>query len=130
MVPSSKLKELSFLVYGLGLSGKSVINFFKKKGIKIIYLESLDKKSDFKYLFMKLKSKNYNRILVESGLTFLKSIINYKLLNNLFIFKSNKNLGSLGKNNIPNIFLKRLNYKKKINVNLNEDKLFKFKLNV
>ena len=34
MVQSSKLKELSFLVYGLGLSGRSVINFFKKNGIK------------------------------------------------------------------------------------------------
>jgi len=27
----SNLKELSFLVYGLGLSGQSVVNFFKKK---------------------------------------------------------------------------------------------------
>ena len=34
MVQSSKLKELSFLVYGLGLSGRSVINFFKKNSIK------------------------------------------------------------------------------------------------
>ena len=30
----SNLKELSFLVYGLGLSGQSVINFFKKNKIK------------------------------------------------------------------------------------------------
>ena len=29
-----KLRELSFLVYGLGLSGKSVVNFFKKNSIK------------------------------------------------------------------------------------------------
>ena len=34
MVQSSKLKELSFLVYGLGLSGRSVIDFFKKNRIK------------------------------------------------------------------------------------------------
>ena len=34
MVQSSKLKEPSFLVYGLGLSGRSVINFFKKNSIK------------------------------------------------------------------------------------------------
>ena len=33
MVQFSKLKELSFLVYGLGLSGISVINFFKKNNI-------------------------------------------------------------------------------------------------
>ena len=29
-----KLKELSFLVYGLGLSGISVVKFFKKNKIK------------------------------------------------------------------------------------------------
>ncbi len=29
-----KLRELSFLVYGLGLSGKSVINFFKKNDVR------------------------------------------------------------------------------------------------
>ena len=31
MLQHPKLKELSFLVYGLGLSGKSVVNFLKKK---------------------------------------------------------------------------------------------------
>ena len=34
MFTNSKLKELSFLVYGLGLSGQSVVKFFKKKKIK------------------------------------------------------------------------------------------------
>ena len=34
MLSISNLKKLSFLVYGLGLSGKSVIKFFKKKDIK------------------------------------------------------------------------------------------------
>ena len=29
-------KKLSFLVYGLGLTGKSVINFFKKIILKIL----------------------------------------------------------------------------------------------
>ena len=34
MFPMSNIKELSFLVYGLGLSGQSVVKFFKKKNIK------------------------------------------------------------------------------------------------
>jgi UDP-N-acetylmuramoylalanine--D-glutamate ligase len=34
MLQNPKLKELSFLVYGLGLSGRSVIKFFKKNKIK------------------------------------------------------------------------------------------------
>ena len=29
----AKFKELSFLVYGLGISGQSVVRFFKKKKI-------------------------------------------------------------------------------------------------
>jgi UDP-N-acetylmuramoylalanine-D-glutamate ligase len=31
MYPTTKLKEQSFLVYGLGLSGQSVVKFLKKK---------------------------------------------------------------------------------------------------
>jgi UDP-N-acetylmuramoylalanine--D-glutamate ligase len=34
MLNTLKIKELSFLVYGLGLSGQSVVKFFKKKNIK------------------------------------------------------------------------------------------------
>ena len=34
MLQPPKLKELSFLIYGLGLSGQSVIRFFKKNNIK------------------------------------------------------------------------------------------------
>ena len=45
MLTSTKLKELSFLVYGLGLSGQSVINFFKKKNIKIIKFGMINKKN-------------------------------------------------------------------------------------
>ena len=34
MIYDQKLKELSFLVYGLGLSGKSVVKYFNRNGIK------------------------------------------------------------------------------------------------
>ena len=34
MVSTNNLKKLSFLIYGLGLTGKSVISFFKKNKIK------------------------------------------------------------------------------------------------
>ena len=54
MVQSSKLRELSFLVYGLGLSGRSVINFFKKNGIKNFKIWDDNKKIVYK----KYRSKN------------------------------------------------------------------------
>ena len=34
MVQNLRLKEQSFLVYGLGLSGQSVVKFFKKYNFK------------------------------------------------------------------------------------------------
>ena len=34
MVLNSNFKELSFLVYGLGITGKSVVKFFKRKKIQ------------------------------------------------------------------------------------------------
>ena len=34
MVSNHNFKEQSFLVYGLGLTGRSVINFFKKNNVK------------------------------------------------------------------------------------------------
>ena len=76
MVQSSKLKELSFLVYGLGLSGRSVINFFKKKGIKNFKVWDDNKKNIHK----KYRSKNlintFNQvdyIVLSPGISLLKN---------------------------------------------------------
>ena len=76
MVQSSKLKELSFLVYGLGLSGRSVINFFKKKGIKNFKVWDDNKKNINK----KYRSKNlintFNQvdyIVLSPGISLIKS---------------------------------------------------------
>ena len=56
MIASVKLKELSFLIYGLGLSGQSVVRFFKKRKIKNFKVwDDNDKK-----LFKNFRSKNLN----------------------------------------------------------------------
>ena len=46
MVKINNLKELSFLVYGLGQTGKSVVRFFKKNNINN-YKVWDDKNKDF-----------------------------------------------------------------------------------
>ena len=46
MVKINNLKELSFLVYGLGKTGKSVVRFFKKNNINN-YKVWDDKNKDF-----------------------------------------------------------------------------------
>ena len=76
----------------------------------------------------KLKSLNYSRIFVESGLTFLNFLIKNKFINNIYLFKTNKNLNNLGINFSSPALIKRLILKNKINVNLDTDTLYKVNL--
>ena len=59
MLSTSNLKELSFLIYGLGLSGQSVIKFFKKKNIKNFKVWDDNQKN----LFKNKRTKNLNQTL-------------------------------------------------------------------
>ena len=82
MVSISNLKKLSFLVYGLGLTGKSVVNFFKKKKIKNYEVwDDINKN-----LYKKRRSKNINKtlqkvdyIILSPGIS-IKNIYNKKKL--------------------------------------------------
>ena len=76
MVQSSKLKELSFLVYGLGLSGRSVINFFKKNGIKNFKVWDDNKKNIYKKYIPKDLVQTLNHvdyIVLSPGISLLKN---------------------------------------------------------
>ena len=56
-----KLKELSFLVYGLGISGRSVISFFKKNNHKNFKVwDDINNK-----IHQELRPKNLNQALKE-----------------------------------------------------------------
>ena len=75
MVQSSKLKELSFLIYGLGLSGKSVVNFFKKNGIKNFKVwddnkKNIHKKHVSKNLVQTLNHVDY--VVLSPGISLIK----------------------------------------------------------
>ena len=59
MLSTSNLKELSFLIYGLGLSGQSVVKFFKKKNIKNFEVWDDNQKN----LFKNKRTKNLNKTL-------------------------------------------------------------------
>ena len=97
---------------------------YKKKGYKIIFIKSLVNKSDFNLLFKKIYKMVYSRILVESGLTFLNNLIKNRLINDLYIFKSNYNLKKRGGNNASFKYLKSISFKP-ISINLKNDKLYK-----
>ena len=76
MFETPNLRELSFLIYGLGLSGKSVIKFFKKKGINNFKVWD----DNHKYLFKNYRPKNLAQtlnqvdyIILAPGISLLKN---------------------------------------------------------
>jgi diaminohydroxyphosphoribosylaminopyrimidine deaminase/5-amino-6-(5-phosphoribosylamino)uracil reductase len=98
---------------------------FKKKGYKIIIIESLSKKKDFILLFEQIYKLGYRRVFFESGLTFLNSLLKYKLLNKLYVLQNRNKLGKDGFNNNHTKNLKKIKLNKKVKVNLNDDTLYK-----
>ena len=114
-------------IFTINTNNKKSI-FFKKKDIKIIEIKSLTNIKDFKILFEKIFKIGKGRILVETGLNFLNKLLKFKLINNLYIFKSKKNLKKNGYNNCNNSYIKRLKFNQVINVNLNDDRLFKIRI--
>ncbi len=84
MTSIKKFKELTFLVYGLGQTGKSVINFFDKNKIKNYQVWDDKNKSTFKKkrpqnLSLALKKSDY--IVLSPGVSLKKSKNKKKLVN-------------------------------------------------
>ena len=121
-----KLNRKIFIVTSVFKNKK--IKHLQKKGIKFIYIRSLNSKSDFLSMIRILKKNNINRILVETGLIFLNSLIKSNILSNLYIFMSNRKLGKKGYNNASVKLIKKKKLTNKIRVNLNGDLLYKLKL--
>ena len=115
-------KRRTFLI--TDIKNKQKAQIYKRNGYKIIYINSLKSKKDFNLLYKKLYKIGYSRIFVETGLVFLNSLIKNKLINDLYIFKSNNILGKKGKNNTTLKYLKNIS-SKPISINLNNDKLYK-----
>ena len=97
---------------------------YKKMGYKIILIDKLENKNDFYSLYKRIYKKGYSRMLVETGLTFLNNLIKNKVINDLYLFKSNKKLGKNGKNNNTSNYLKKIR-PKLLTINLNGDNLLK-----
>ena len=103
MFSISNLKELSFLVYGLGLSGQSVVKFFKKKNITNYKVwddkqKKLFKNKRAKNLDKTLKNVNY--IVLSPGISLIekKKLIRFKkkIITDIdLFFLVNKNFKSI-----------------------------------
>ena len=118
MIRSSKFKERSFLVYGLGLSGKSVINFFKKNNINNFKVWDDNKKNEYKKYRTKNLIRTINKvdyIVLTPGISLLKNktLRKYKkkIITDIDLFFLGKNksksivvTGSNGKSTICKLF--------------------------
>ena len=120
-------KRRKIVIFTLS-KNKKKIGFFKKKGVKIIVLNSLNKRLDFIILFHHLKKLKYSRVFFECGVTLLNFLMKNKFIDNLYIFISNEKLKNLGLNNSSSRQLRNIKLRDKINVNLNGDRLYKAKL--
>ena len=109
-------------------NNKKKIQFLKNKKLKIISINDLKNNHDFKILTKKFFNLGFRRILVESGLIFLEELLKQKLINNLFIFQSNKKLSKNGFKKFKTNNVLSFKFREQIKVNLDEDKLFKIKV--
>ena len=88
MISPNNLSSKSFAIYGFGATGKSVINYFEKKGIKKIslYDDSEKKRKQSKYSLEAWKFKNIlnsiDYIVISPGINFKKTKFKKKILEN------------------------------------------------
>ncbi len=109
---------------------KKKVNYFKSKHIKLIYSDlDVHNNINLKKIFSKAYNMGIGSIIIEGGKTLTNSVLREKLINEFYLFKSNKNLGKLGKNNISD-FKKKISYflKKKENIEtfLDGDKITRY----
>ena len=106
MLLNSKLNKLSFLVYGLGLTGQSVVKFFKRNKIKNYTVWDDNNKKLFKNkrtYDLKKKLREVDYIILSPGISLKKSkykkvLINYKykIITDIdLIFLQKKNFKSI-----------------------------------
>ncbi len=109
-------------------SNKKKISLLKKKGVRVIKIDSLISKNDFFKLFKKILTISNGRVLIETGLIFLNELFKFKLIDNLYIFKTNEKLGNKGYNNTNIDFIRKIKLNNCIKVNLGDDKLYKVRI--
>ena len=124
----NKSREIFIFVQ---INNKLKEEYFKKIGVNIIKLKRSDNlKNDVSEVYLILKQLGFNRILIESGLKYINSILKYNLIKNFYLFKSSFGLKKNGKNNTKSGLIKKLKVttNNRVNVNLNGDILYKIQL--
>jgi len=106
------------------------INNLKYNKIKLIYLD-INKNGhiDLKQIFCKIYDMGIHNLLIECGNTLTSKILQEKLFNEFYLFKSNKKINNKDAINVKNInktLNKIFKSKKKINTYLDKDSLIHY----
>ncbi len=108
-------------------ANKTKVLLFKKKGIQLIRSNLLKNEDfDIKLIFKKLYILGCRNLLVEGGNNLSKYIINNKLFNKFYLFRSPKKLSKLVAYKEFNCFKglsQKYKTKKKINTQLGKDSI-------
>jgi len=119
-----KNKDLKKIIFSKS-NNKDKIKKLRHTNTEIFNIRTLSKEFDLKYVLSILHKKNLHQILIECGPTLLENFINNGLVNEFYLFKSNKSIKIK-----DTIYVKKLlkilntNYKKnKINTFIDKDKL-------
>ncbi len=109
---------------------KKKINYIKSKGVKLYYVDlDVNGRLNLKKIFFKAYNFGISTIIVEGGKSLTRVLLKNKLINEFYLFKSNKNLKKLGNNNIYN-FINEINnlFKRKENIEtfLNGDEVIRY----
>ena len=127
IVINNKYKNNTIIFHST--SDKKKIKYFKSRGIKLIYIDlDSNKNVDLKKVFLKVYSIGIGSIIIEGGKILTKSILKDKLINEFYLFKSKKNLGKLGKNNVSDLkkLISFFNKRENIETFLDGDKIIRY----
>ncbi len=103
--------------------------FLKSKKIKIIKLKYNQNLISYEKILMELKKRGFSRILCESGSFTAANLLKNNLVNNVYVFMSQKRLGKNGKNSFKKqISHLKMSKRNEIKTNLFGDKLFRLQV--
>ena len=107
-----------------------MLNYIKSKGVKLSYVDlDTSGRINLRKVFLKVYELGISTIVVEGGKLLTRTLLKNKLINEFYLFKSNKILKKLGKNNIFN-FKKEINHffknKENIETFLNGEELIRY----
>ena len=108
---------------------KNMINKFKYKNAKLIFMNIKSNNFDLNTILKKIYSLGYANLLVESGPNLLRSFLNNNLINDFYLFKADNKINlknSVALNSFIDLLSKKFKKRSQINTFLDKEKLFRY----